>query len=212
MARALGKRLVIATATVALQEQLVGQGPAGPAGGQRPRLRLRPGQGASALPLPEPARPAAGAPGDPVSGGMTLGLYPTRRRCCRDSRGDGYLRSHARCPGSRRLGRRSGQLGRGPVDDADWFAVTADQGQCTGRRCPNIGQCSFYRARDRLQNADVVVTNHDLVLSDLALGGGVILPAPGGQHLHLRRGPPSSGQGAASFCRLLPRSQHLASG
>jgi ATP-dependent DNA helicase DinG len=29
-----------------------------------------------------------------------------------------------------------------------------------------------------LEEADVIVTNHDLVLSDLRLGGGVILPAP----------------------------------
>ncbi len=32
-----------------------------------------------------------------------------------------------------------------------------------------------YRPKERL---DVIVTNHDLALSDLALGGGVILPAP----------------------------------
>ncbi|MFB3078638.1 MAG: ATP-dependent DNA helicase DinG, partial [Lysobacterales bacterium] len=80
-------------------------------------------------------------------------------------------------------------LGRGEWDgDRDnwpreipediWFGVTTDHRQCTGRRCPNVGQCSFFRARDALQNTDVIVTNHDLVLSDLALGGGVILSAP----------------------------------
>ena len=56
--------------------------------------------------------------------------------------------------------------------------VTTDQSQCTGRRCPHIAQCSFFRAREGLEEADVIVTNHDLVLSDLRLGGGVILPAP----------------------------------
>jgi len=56
--------------------------------------------------------------------------------------------------------------------------ITTDQSQCTGRRCPHIAQCSFFRAREGLEQADVIVTNHDLVLSDLRLGGGVILPAP----------------------------------
>jgi len=56
--------------------------------------------------------------------------------------------------------------------------ITTDQNQCTGRRCPHIAQCSFFRAREGLEEADVIVTNHDLVLSDLRLGGGVILPAP----------------------------------
>jgi ATP-dependent DNA helicase DinG len=92
-----------------------------------------------------------------------------------------------------------------PVEDAEWFPVTADQGQCTGRRCPNIGNCSFYRARDGLQEADIVVTNHDLVLSDLALGGGAILPAPEdsiyifdeGHHL-----PDKALNHFATFCRI----------
>ena len=56
--------------------------------------------------------------------------------------------------------------------------ITTDQSQCTGRRCPHVGQCSFFRAREGLDDADIIVTNHDLVLSDLRLGGGVILPAP----------------------------------
>ena len=37
---------------------------------------------------------------------------------------------------------------------------------------------ALFRAREGLEEADVIVTNHDLVLSDLRLGGGVILPAP----------------------------------
>ena len=59
-----------------------------------------------------------------------------------------------------------------------WSRVTTDHAQCTGRRCPNISQCCFYKAREQLAKVDVVVTNHDLVLSDLALGGGAILPEP----------------------------------
>ncbi len=64
------------------------------------------------------------------------------------------------------------------IEDQTWRTVTTDHAQCTGRRCANISQCSFFKAREDIHKVDVIVTNHDLVLSDLALGGGAILPAP----------------------------------
>lgn len=66
----------------------------------------------------------------------------------------------------------------GGLDAAIKRVVSTDQNQCTGRRCPHVAQCAFFRAREGLEEADIIVTNHDLVLSDLRLGGGVILPAP----------------------------------
>ncbi len=60
----------------------------------------------------------------------------------------------------------------------DWSRVTTDHRQCSGRRCSYVRQCSFFKARDTLADLDVIVANHDLVLADLALGGGAILPAP----------------------------------
>ena len=65
-----------------------------------------------------------------------------------------------------------------PVLDSDWRPVTVDNAQCSGAKCSHFRNCCFYRARDDLNRADCIVTNHDLVLSDLALGGGVILPDP----------------------------------
>lgn len=59
-----------------------------------------------------------------------------------------------------------------------WNRVTTDHRQCTGRRCSHVRQCSFFRARESLADVDCIVANHDLVLADLALGGGAILPAP----------------------------------
>lgn len=56
--------------------------------------------------------------------------------------------------------------------------VTSDHGNCRGRRCEAIEDCPFYNARDEMEEAEIIITNHDLVLSDLALGGGVVLPAP----------------------------------
>lgn len=64
------------------------------------------------------------------------------------------------------------------IADDKWARVTTDHAQCTGRRCSHVKQCSFFKARESLTQADVIVANHDLVLADLALGGGAILPPP----------------------------------
>lgn len=65
-----------------------------------------------------------------------------------------------------------------PVSDADWLPVTVDNAQCMGPKCSNFRSCCFYQARDSMDKADCIIANHDLVLADLALGGGVILPDP----------------------------------
>ncbi|MDQ6993350.1 MAG: helicase C-terminal domain-containing protein [Mariprofundus sp.] len=54
--------------------------------------------------------------------------------------------------------------------------VTIEGASCTKRRCPDFNQCPFFRARKEMRSKDIVVVNHALLLSDLALGGGVILP------------------------------------
>ncbi len=64
------------------------------------------------------------------------------------------------------------------IDDESWLRLTTEPAQCTGRRCSFIRECTFFKARENLQDVDVVVANHDLVLADLALGGGAILPPP----------------------------------
>ena len=64
------------------------------------------------------------------------------------------------------------------IPEHGWRALTVDRRQCTGHRCRHIHQCSFFQARGALEDADCIIANHDLVMADLALGGGVILPAP----------------------------------
>ncbi|AQQ68411.1 ATP-dependent DNA helicase DinG [Microbulbifer agarilyticus] len=64
------------------------------------------------------------------------------------------------------------------LEGEDWSRVTTDHRQCSGRRCPHVSSCSFFRARESLGKSRVIVANHDLLLADLALGGGAILPPP----------------------------------
>ena len=64
------------------------------------------------------------------------------------------------------------------MSDSAWSGVTTDHRGCSNNRCSFFKQCPFFRARANLEGSDVIVANHDLVLADLALGGGAVLPEP----------------------------------
>src|SRR5882757_350819 len=59
-----------------------------------------------------------------------------------------------------------------------WDEVASDSGNCLGRRCPTHSQCFYYKDRRRVQNAQILVVNHALLFSDIALrrAGISILP------------------------------------
>lgn len=69
------------------------------------------------------------------------------------------------------------KLSDAPAEDT-WSHLTSDHMQCSNRRCINFSVCPFFRAREQMVDADLVIANHDLVLADLSLGGGAILPEP----------------------------------
>lgn len=64
------------------------------------------------------------------------------------------------------------------IENGQWSHLTATHRECSNRRCQHFDNCSFFKARKAMEDADVIVANHDLVLSDLSLGGGAVLPAP----------------------------------
>ncbi|QDT70305.1 putative ATP-dependent helicase DinG [Planctomycetes bacterium MalM25] len=68
-------------------------------------------------------------------------------------------------------------LARKP-DAAVWDEVQSDSGNCLGRRCPSHAKCHYYAARRRMQHAQVLVVNHALLFSDIALRqhGASLLP------------------------------------
>jgi len=59
-----------------------------------------------------------------------------------------------------------------------WMKVCCENNNCLGKRCDSKKKCFFNRARRRLANADIIVVNHHLLFSDLALrmSGHSILP------------------------------------
>jgi ATP-dependent DNA helicase DinG len=59
-----------------------------------------------------------------------------------------------------------------------WDEVQSDSSNCLGRKCKTYAQCFYFRARRRVHNAQILVVNHALFFSDLALRrvGASILP------------------------------------
>ena len=57
-------------------------------------------------------------------------------------------------------------------------AFTTDAAGCTNRKCQHYDICPYMQAKRRMLEADVVVTNHALLIADLNLGGGIVLPPP----------------------------------
>lgn len=54
-------------------------------------------------------------------------------------------------------------------DSHTWEAVRAEHGNCRGRKCGHFTGCFCQKARRELENANVIITNHALLFSDLAL-------------------------------------------
>lgn len=59
-----------------------------------------------------------------------------------------------------------------------WDEVSSDTSNCMGRKCPTYDKCFYYRARRRVQGAQILVVNHALFFTDLAirdeLGWGIL--------------------------------------
>lgn len=58
--------------------------------------------------------------------------------------------------------------------DALWAELAVGADRCSGRRCAFHGTCFAEAARDRASSADLVIANHALYFADLAAGGGVL--------------------------------------
>ncbi len=83
------------------------------------------------------------------------------------------------------LGRWSRQTQDGSKSDLNfqplssvWDLVESDSGNCLGRTCPEYSRCFYFKARRQIFGAKLLVVNHALFFSDLALrrDGGSLLP------------------------------------
>lgn len=164
IAKALGTRLVVVTSTVALQEQIVGKD----------------------LPM------IADALGEPVK--FVLAKGRSRYLCIQkllrsaelhdeqdfldlddEARDTTAPVAHDRVSFYRGLTEAlSNASWDGEVDtlpepppQGAWSQVSADRFSCTAKACPSYKTCPYFSARRKLAEADVIVVNHDLLLSSL---------------------------------------------
>lgn len=172
IAKAQGKRLIVSTATVALQEQVLNQDLPSLAhhSGIAFRYALAKGRGRYVC-VARLDQALEGSEPNP-----TLSLFEQSLQ----SQGSDVAVIASDMADAYGKGEWEGDRDNWPVsiDDNHWRQLTVDHRQCTGRRCGHFAACAFFRSRRELEDADVIVANHDLVLADLALGGGAILPDP----------------------------------
>lgn len=167
MALARKTRVLIATATVALQEQLVHKDlPALAAALPQPfRFALAKGRGRYVCKL-KLARLAGGPEDDSPLDDLFA-----------DEEGDepGADHHEARLVFYRHIhqdlsmGRWDGDRDTlaTPPDGGDWAPVAAEASSCTGKHCPMFSSCAYFEKRKELVGAQVIVANHDLLLATL---------------------------------------------
>ena len=187
------KRVILSTATVALQEQLMAKDlPALSAALPQPftfalakgrgryvcRLKLDQlsgGDAASAdLFESDDAPDSASQSPDALAAHTVASAAASARAAERwDERARQYTHWSLRLDAGDWDGDRD-QLADPPEADL-WGPVAAERHTCTARHCPSYQSCSYYRARSKLAQAQVIVVNHDLLLATLGLHA---LPAP----------------------------------
>ncbi|WP_154138875.1 ATP-dependent DNA helicase DinG [Vibrio metoecus] len=64
-----------------------------------------------------------------------------------------------------------------PIADELWSLIVSDKHSCNGSFSAHR-HCPFQKARSELDKVDVIIANHSLVMADADLGGGVILSNP----------------------------------
>ncbi|MDO9149434.1 MAG: ATP-dependent DNA helicase DinG [Hydrogenophaga sp.] len=193
LALAQQKRVIISTATVALQEQLIAKDlPALAAALPEPftfslakgrgryvcRLKLDQlsgGDAASADLFESDDAPAAA---DESAAGVAAHTVATAAASARmaerwGERAKQYLQWTHQLDSGAWDGDRD-RLDEPPEGDV-WSPVAAERHSCTARHCPSYNSCSYYQARAKLAQSQVIVVNHDLLLATLGLHA---LPAP----------------------------------
>ncbi|WP_287879659.1 ATP-dependent DNA helicase DinG, partial [Acidovorax sp.] len=177
LALARGTRVLISTATVALQEQLVHKDlPALAALMPQPfKFALAKGRGRYVCKLKLDRLAGTGE----AHGEDDDDLFPEEAATARPRR------SHQETEARMQFYSTMAQtLAKGAWDgDRDsldtppepevWSPVAAEGASCTGKHCPAFSQCTYYDKRKELVGAQVIVANHDLLLSSL---GARVLP------------------------------------
>ncbi len=111
--------------------------------------------------------------------------YLCLRRLARTRRMEEDLFKEGKAAELDRIQHWAGVTNDGSVQDMDeqpssdvWSSVCAEHGNCLWQKCPEYKPCFLMRARAEIADAHVLIVNHHLLFSDLALrvAGGSFLP------------------------------------
>ena len=61
-----------------------------------------------------------------------------------------------------------------PPDHSLWQKIACNRFTCNSKNCEFYNDCSFFKARKKASNSDVIIANHDLVLADIINGNNVL--------------------------------------
>lgn len=176
MALARGTRVLISTATVALQEQLVNKDlPA--LAQQLPtpfKFALAKGRGRFVCKLKLERLASSGENGEEAED-LFADEVAEQRKKRPQAETEARMQFYASMADALSSGDWSGDrdsLPNPPEADA-WGPVAAEASSCTGKHCPVFNDCTYYERRKEMVAAQVIVANHDLLLSSL---GARLLP------------------------------------
>jgi ATP-dependent DNA helicase DinG len=57
-----------------------------------------------------------------------------------------------------------------------WLEINSDSDDCLRNRCPRFADCFYFQARKRAEEADILVVNHSLLLADAVSDGNILPP------------------------------------
>jgi ATP-dependent DNA helicase DinG len=57
-----------------------------------------------------------------------------------------------------------------------WMEINSDSDDCLRNKCPQFANCFYFEARKRAERADILVVNHALLLADAASYGNILPP------------------------------------
>lgn len=155
-----GQKVVVSTATIALQHQLVTS--------DLPRLK----------------KAVADLKGMPEDEAFTYAIMKGRRNFLCDRRTDetirepGLVEADADLLSEIDLWRQRSETG--DREDLDvrvpagvWMEVAADGEDCAPRACPHRDSCFYFAHREAATEAEVLIVNHSLLLSNIAAFGNI---------------------------------------
>lgn len=60
------------------------------------------------------------------------------------------------------------------ISGSIWSMVCCEKESCSEELCPEFGQCFYWQLRHRLNKAQIIITNHAMLLAHLQTGGNVL--------------------------------------